>query len=729
MLALEEDDNLFGEHLEVEHALRGHTSSTPGCVTPARTPSQWSPSVGGRSPASSPNLQEWFVLDPNQNAHSENEGSESSFQLLEREEDDVTKQDGYGDASLAVDQPVAYSPSPSHPSAPDLAQWPEDLPSSLPARASSPPLPSAPYSSSAPELPRRLPLPRAVQPPVVRRVPLPRAVVPLVSKPNRSGPGRILVPCSDSSGMASQSQRTQSQSQNRTSQQSVAQSPWIAQFSNGSNPEGHSQLRHEVEVSAEANEEGPVVLQGLTDVAGPSAGAEQDSLAITCHAETTQAFQSAGPDDALDEEQEQMSTDGDADDEDDADEVGEDGTQPALDDLDSDDARTKTMVDMYVDGAQRYYKGKQPADLQDHPTVRSADEPRSNLDTTHSVALSSLISLRTSTPTRSHGSDGPILPSSPDVFTDADTIDTALKLVRRSASPAKEISDFSARPGLSHNANDEVGPPRHHPPADRRCDESPAMAQQALHDADSWKAPSFMRKPNGRHNQRQEAPITTVSLPQKRVISIPSSPEGPPPKKLKARATALVARLSSNGANDTRTATATHTRETGITAPNADRSIPPVRHIDLRRSLSRLSISSRASSHAPSGGRATSLASTSSSSSVPSISERAVSDILTKSRKSVDSSTVRKYPTDKYSPLHKKTSRQLLSHDEEAAPTSAGSVMPNRLTLPKAKILNGYDHRIELRREEGGPPLPSFHDLADILCRTGRLRYKHKHSA
>ncbi|EGO00074.1 hypothetical protein SERLA73DRAFT_180482 [Serpula lacrymans var. lacrymans S7.3] len=94
--------------------------------------------------------------------------------------------------------PITHSPEIPYPTPAQRTKSRSRLPPSVHPRTSSPPLPSVPDSPFPPSPSLHLPARKTV----LRRVPHPG--IPPPPDPNVSGPGRVLVPNSDTSGTASQ---------------------------------------------------------------------------------------------------------------------------------------------------------------------------------------------------------------------------------------------------------------------------------------------------------------------------------------------------------------------------------------------------------------------------------------------------------------------------------------------------------------------------------------------
>ncbi|OCH93719.1 hypothetical protein OBBRIDRAFT_789922 [Obba rivulosa] len=825
--AVEEEEDLFGEQLDIDSNTREHTPiALPDAVFPPKTPSNWSPSVrAGSSRASSPLADSEdtpVVAESDHSSDTEDEAEDPSFEpshsAVEGQDDEM--EDGRSarnDNSITAPS-VDTEITSSYLSAPTPAQRPNpaNLSSSLPVRTSSPPLPSAVLPSSPPSSPRRVPLPRALHPPLQRRVPVPR-LAGFNPRPETSGPGRILVPCSDSSGMASQSQEMPSQSHGLTSQQ-PSQSPRSGQSlsyvtgpqgqsSTSSKSQAQSQLRNEVQCPTKFD--GPEDLKALRSedaLVTHEAKADSDPhVMVPMHSEPDRQPEASGEVDNvphvevlshLSSSPDEMSTDLDADDEDDVDELESEGSAdadvrpvtPVEARLDSDDARTDAMVDAYVEEVPRSTKGKARAAHQEYPTPRSGSP--SNTDVRISANQSPVISIRINTPTRSQRSDQPNLPTSPDVFIDTNTFNAALKL-QRQTSPAQSFFEVQPHPGLP--------PTESHSSVHTAASRDICQVYPALHDAAAWSVPSFMRKTAAGKRKRHDSPNTTASITHTRIISVPSSPEEPPTKKMKLESRSSVVAMQTAKTDNAldRDSRSTNTAKAGAQAQvsnvvmieDSPASVPgpdvAVKHIDLRRSLSVLSISSRGSSRGPKAAARDTAArpkpihsrpSTSSSSSIPTISEEAVTCTLIRSRESANSIQhidLRGRNRSSQSSSSNRSSRSKPTRDlglidvssrtGHVGPSIGGSMskadvsdmveplppepiscqLPSRTRAsarssgsnneqhaqPDTKILNGYDHRIDMWREEGGPPMASYDDVAYILCRTGRLRHKQKYSS
>ncbi|KAI0949214.1 hypothetical protein AcW1_008896 [Taiwanofungus camphoratus] len=288
----------------------------------------------------------------------------------------------------------------------------------------------------------------------------------------------------------------------------------------------------------------------------------------------------------------------DADDEGEVDELGSQsmspqhgrsyhmGQVPELDGFDSDDARTKAMVDQYISRTNISLRTDMQEDIS--RSVTSVMDSGHKLVREDATGLCPTNASRSRRPTRlncsfirSEGSDGPLPPSSPDVFMSEESFHASQSNVQARLTRAQ--SDSS---------------PKHAKSTARRVVASVKKpAASPGHDADAWRVPTFMRKEV--QHIRQKAPATGLRSTRqavtghKRIISVSSSEEQPVPKKQKVSGQSLKLMdksINRNTAIPHNSQAAVVPSTEGIVETSGNHQDPlinaEINHINLRRSVS-----------------------------------------------------------------------------------------------------------------------------------------------
>ncbi|KAH9935678.1 uncharacterized protein B0H18DRAFT_1114395 [Fomitopsis serialis] len=640
------------------------------------TPSHWSPSNRGSPRTDAASLaaideeSEDDVASVRPNNSSPLPPSRDPFQVLPSSQDDNgspvprTAQTGVPASSNAV---AAPEPTSSYLSAPTPAQRPRPVPSS-----SSPPFPStaqevsvsavmetplaAPFSSAPPIA--------ASRPPHLRRVPRP-IYNPLSPDPNVSGPGRILVPNSDTSASLSQDQpfsqpsqqdnSSQEKSQDQKEPQRSQQSLSYASESQGSKSDPksqgsrQSQLRNEVTAAVE---------EAVREPVSPNVAIAEQSKKVVDRPQSTDDARPSNPpalvaDDAPDpgiypekadekrnlisakppparirskpfipsqqvvpdseSETEQENTGDEQDELESA--AGSGGASRHSHPLDSDDERTKAMVDRYT---VKHTTGSTVQKVRERtrqmsstivmPPVTPSRKQSSVAPRQISRTEGSAMSLA-----HSHSSHLPLPPSSPDVFMSeysfhASQISLPTQAARRRKSlrtqstpngPTTPVRDTrrSGSPTVPATGVVDTGS------SDRTRVDKPPLP---THDPAAWEMPAFKRKPTyAQSDNTTSKPVPTPrTKPSKRAISVSSGsePDEPPPKRRKtstaaARTAGWVEEVSQNSApqltigKSTNSAPCPKGPDSAPPAPKLDRQPAAgpstlTKHIDLRRSAS-----------------------------------------------------------------------------------------------------------------------------------------------
>ncbi|KAH9948677.1 hypothetical protein B0H21DRAFT_221496 [Amylocystis lapponica] len=624
-----------GTRSEHDHASPPPLDIDDDALQPA-TPSHWSPSVRG-SPL--PSIPHQTVPEA-----AKDDGIDHHITEQNSPKNTLVKEKGLPRQSSPVpetDLPLPNTFS-SYLSPPTPAQRlrPLTVPSSPPLNSRSSPPPSLPIasvpSSSAPP-PVPAPGTGSLYPPLQRRVPLPFST--------RHSPdtqladhGRILVPNSDTSGTASQgysqslSYASGSQGQTKGQEQEQAQSQNRAD--SGSQPHNEVQPSPKssmlpplaVAVDDANHADGPEKALSPAHVEGPPSPSVQrhDTPSHdTGLIDEDAASQSALPPLPVvleEHDSGSQSEDDDADDELDELDSDDDGLtsgharrvpdEPEAEELDSDDERTKSMVDAHMSAAQQSpAAASERSERDDIPRPASPrvhtppKEPAKTRERTSRAKARRV--LRSSE--RDDSSDGPVRPSSPDVFIneasfrasqeqDGMRVKKRARLQSGSSSGSKLEQPQLLLRGSSHSVLDSVA-------ASTERKDAQLTAAYAHHDPRAWAAPTFMNKNcNDKGKGRvveparlvpRDASIQPTAGHNKRRISISSSPAQPPLKKQKMSA----ASSGSSGASsskpsdrhDGRAPTAVSDAPKKQTAADGRARSPPAeppRRIDLHRSAS-----------------------------------------------------------------------------------------------------------------------------------------------
>lgn len=481
-----------------------------------------------------------------------------------------------------------------------------------------------------------------VCPPMTRRrVPLP-ILGHLSPDFDASGPGRILVPNSDTSASLSQSQAQSQRSPSQRDSQSQRYSLQSLSYASQSQEHGQSQprsqglsqLRNEThlspsgptgKVSLPANAEAPDVpaSQPIACVENPIvpsasgavntndcedsrpggevASSSQPVLGVDVPSTPAPKAQS-GSESEIEGE--------DADDEDELGQVGHDDLSSNADrsraanrgsdtdvELDSDDARTKELVDKY--GAHRQQESsKDTVDIL-HLAPLSARtgtlQRLVSISSRRSDQMRKRISQASILSGRSLSSDGPLPPSSPDVFMNEKSFRATQSASHTSSSPpprspVRRSFDTRTSHVQSKIQSEYIVSSREHAiPTLAVIQPSNSLP---LHDPAGWRKPSFMRQkaePEKKSEDKTNNVLASASAAPlhrpKRAISLSSSPEAmdPPPKKRKTSARTAHPAEAVNGAqsltnNTKQSATNEQTRTNRVVAevPNPRPTIPRI---------------------------------------------------------------------------------------------------------------------------------------------------------
>ncbi|KZT66390.1 hypothetical protein DAEQUDRAFT_457837 [Daedalea quercina L-15889] len=564
---------------------------------------------------------------------------------------------------------MALEPTSSYLSAPTPAQRPRPVPSS-----SSPPLPASTAQevsvSVVPESPLAAPSSSALliaAAHLLHQRRMPRPICNRLSPdPNISGPGRILVPNSDTSASLSQDQPFSQQSQQDSSSQSKCQeqkrSLQSLSYASGSQTDKsqnsqQSQLRNEV---AAASGEDPRADTVMADVEmnmmpEPSQSRHNSSSPIPAQASPQNAPDQRPGSNKLDETSDHAppervsprskskaskpsqevvpDSESETGEEDTGDEQVESVVRVRVavshrsPPLDSDDERTKTMAATYTSRRKLQPRAEKTRQTSSTTTMQ-VDMPNrkdhSAVPWRPSGMDASAVSLA-----RSDSSDLPLPPSSPDVFMSEDSFRASnaplpRNVVRSSNDPAAQPIPRNPTTPVrdTHRSGSTKGLARDTGSSDRtRVDQPPPPT----HDPEAWKEPSFMRKPTS--IQRERSPPMPVvgnrTNQAKRAGSVSSDtkPEGPPQKKHKTSTTS--AARTSGWVKAVRHEMGTQQMKSATSAPpppdkrpalpassshphsTAGSAIAP-KQPDLRRSVSVLSSARSIPKKRPGAGRSTS---------------------------------------------------------------------------------------------------------------------------
>ncbi|CCL99081.1 uncharacterized protein FIBRA_01094 [Fibroporia radiculosa] len=628
-----------------------------------------------------------------------------------------------------------------------------------------------------------------------RRVPLPISGH-LSPDPNVSGPGRILVPNSDISGSASQpSQQSQanpssSEEHLRQSLSHVSQTQTQSESTSQSLPSIPSQLRNEVLPSASGTEDVPrndaddipeasvtaepsSTMENVDQIVDPTA---TDQIGDRPYIPESEAHQQVAavpstPDApglvSARKESGSETEDEDADDELELDELlgSEHSTSANLsqsqeirsevDDLDSDDARTKEMVASYIAPEER---NEITSPFDPSPEIPLPDmiiaEKGGEFEKERSLSTQSVHGPQaSSTSTRVAGKSMPPPGQAPcRVSHHVEESEQPLHTALESLPPPSPTNDGDYRQsvllGASKDASKASIPVM---PLESR------LTAPTTHDPEVWALPSFQRDVHRPEiNATADRPQENLRrLPaRKRIVSISSSDEDERPAKRKKVTlpvrqdeTRSAASSSSGGGrhisegskNASESVVATHTATTNI------------RQIDLRRSTS--SSSSRSNS------KKMKLRATITSWDVSSAGDCAQKskDLQTRVEIPSGSTSVVKvngpqreasaashkgsgkdYPIEPHpvaprmpkevaqsrASTHASSTSSSEPSRQSAASGSRGALESESVAVNGDKQLGGYGIDLNMKRTEDGPPLVTWKDLEAILLRTGSSRYK-----
>ncbi|KAH9839310.1 uncharacterized protein C8Q71DRAFT_855937 [Rhodofomes roseus] len=493
-------------------------------------------------------------------------------------------------------------------------------------------------ASAVMESPLAAPLSSA--PPPALPLPLHRRRVPrpvchsIVRDPNLSGPVVVLVPDSDTSASLSQNQpfsqpsqqntslqeKSQDQKQSERSQQSLSYATDSqGDHSSKSDPKSQgsqqSRLRHEITAAVDEIVEGPVsseavVAEGSSQAVEPSqpVGAQPSSPPATVPDDapdqgasprkpedvrdltsvkpppvrTRSKVTIPSPQEVPDSEDETEEDTGDEHDELES-AAGTDIVSRRSAPLDSDDAKTKAMVDKYTAKPttevtaervrERIGQSSSASDLpagtpqRKEPSSAPRRLSRRKEDTTASLA-------------HSRSSELPLPPSSPDVFMSEDSFHASqASFLKKAVRPRRTLHKQSTPRAPTTSVCDTQLSDTRKAPATREVDtvSSDRMRVDMLpppstHDPEAWKEPAFMRKPSP---VQADKPVSKASVaiqvdpPKRRRSPSPASePERPPPKRRK-----------------TSTVSATRTSEWASRYAKTTDVIPPPRPRDTRPML------------------------------------------------------------------------------------------------------------------------------------------------
>ncbi|PCH36182.1 hypothetical protein WOLCODRAFT_166741 [Wolfiporia cocos MD-104 SS10] len=406
--------------------------------------------------------------------------------------------------------------------------------------------------------------------------------------------------------------------------------------------------------------------------------------------------------------------------------------------LDSDDAATKATVERSL-SRTRADSARPP-----HITASSSMTARQMEPQKSSAQLRG-----------SRGSDGPLPPSSPDVFTNDESLQRWRSL--------GQISSASGAPSQEASSSMHPNPYRKKQAVSGTNLQPKAFMQ---HDPEVWKAPTFTRRPSGSNGKEKavEADVPLMassfrlrsSARPKRVISVPSSPE-PPERPMKQQKTSASTSVPVDVRHSTEKTLKCGGRHAATSSKElqSDREIVPNRsstrriipHVDLRRSVSATppvrSLGKRQSgrhlpadtsgsgpvvstvrSRSPGGSHAVEIRHVDFR---PRASSITSSKATPRERVSITQDSQRSRPRTSKIPPARRAHVSVDSRHRELRPDQASIQGATPIDVAGSsrlptKLLGNYQIDFDMSRQEDGPPLITWEDLQAILLRTGRAR-------
>ncbi|OBZ70855.1 hypothetical protein A0H81_09085 [Grifola frondosa] len=428
------------------------------------------------------------------------------------------------------------------------------------------------------------------------------------------------------------------------------------------------------------------------------------------------------------------------------------------DELDSDDARTKRQVDRYLSHSQLAPLESQTSQSGHPPNAYSPEHRRSS---TRAADV------------QGESSGGPVLPHSPDVFTDEDSFrqsDVDVGLSPKVQANSRPADSSSARPAegsaVLKPAPLQNGGVSGGVPANGDRPQTKSVDRLTNHDAKAWAAPAFMRSErNGMDKGKTQAlePEVFKPLGAKRRNSSPLSPEQPiKRRKVTSESSTIAHAPTIAGVSKLHDAQAAKSTDTVLPPKESNgRGVVKIPHIDLRRSGS-ISSSSSKKRMKPGGSGLQSTNSkpeihvvkTISSQGLPyevkhvdfhggllsskysharKSKERQLQDRLVQSTEDTPNHVAPQRPAVTPSTSHLGSVKPIPTMDRHKAesssrgprvPATGAALARQNASQSSAPLLGVRQPTFGMAREEEGPPLVTWDGMMRILMRTGQMRNK-----